>query len=293
MGKPWKTIILAGGTGSRLYPLTHAVNKHLLPIYDKPMIYYPLSIMMLVGMRDFILISSPDALPQLERLLGDGSQWGVKFTYRAQEKPGGIAQCFEIAADDIEEANVSLILGDNIFYGSGLPEHISEAIQHEGATIFGYEVANPSAFGVVTLDADNRPLALVEKPKNPESNLAVPGLYFYDDKVLEIARSLKPSARGELEITDVNKAYLAKGKLNVIRLNRGTAWLDGGSHAALYEAGQFIKVVEERTGLKIACPEEIAYRKGFISKQEFMALVDDGLDTEYQAYLRRIAKEIR
>ncbi|PHS21889.1 MAG: glucose-1-phosphate thymidylyltransferase [Robiginitomaculum sp.] len=292
MSKPWKTIILAGGTGSRLYPLTLAVNKHLLPIYDKPMIYYPLSIMMLVGMRDFILISSPDALPQMERLLGDGSQWGIKFTYRAQEKPGGIAQCFEIAADDIEGANVSLILGDNIFYGSGLPEHIFEAIQQEGATIFGYEVANPSAFGVVTLDADNRPLALVEKPKNPESNLAVPGLYFYDDKVLEIARTLKPSARGELEITDVNKAYLAKGMLNVSRLNRGTAWLDGGSHAALYEAGQFIKVVEERTGLKIACPEEIAYRKGFISKQEFMALVDDGLDTEYQAYLRRIANEI-
>ncbi|PHS29525.1 MAG: glucose-1-phosphate thymidylyltransferase [Robiginitomaculum sp.] len=292
MSKPWKTIILAGGTGSRLYPLTHAVNKHLLPIYDKPMIYYPLSIMMLVGMRDFILISSPDALPQLERLLGDGHQWGVQFTYRAQENPGGIAQCFEIAADDIEGANVALILGDNIFYGSGLPEHISAAIKHEGATIFGYEVANPNAFGVVTLDADDRPLALVEKPKNPQSNLAVPGLYFYDDQVLEIARTLTPSARGELEITDVNKAYLAMGKLNVSRLNRGTAWLDGGSHSALYEAGQFIKVVEERTGLKIACPEEIAYRKGFISKQEFMALVDDGLDTDYQAYLRRIASEI-
>ncbi|MDQ7019623.1 MAG: glucose-1-phosphate thymidylyltransferase RfbA [Robiginitomaculum sp.] len=292
MGKPWKTIILAGGTGSRLYPLTHAVNKHLLPIYDKPMIYYPLSIMMLVGMRDFVLISSPDALPQLQRLLGDGSQWGVQFTYRAQERPGGIAQCFEIAADDIEGANVALILGDNIFYGSGLPEHISAAITYDGATIFGYEVANPSAFGVVTLDADDRPLALVEKPETPQSNLAVPGLYFYDDQVLEIARTLTPSARGELEITDVNKAYLAMGKLNVSRLNRGTAWLDGGSHSALYEAGQFIKVVEERTGLKIACPEEIAYRKGFISKPEFMALVDDGLDTEYQAYLRRIAREI-
>lgn len=292
MKKPWKTIILAGGTGSRLYPLTHAVNKHLLPIYDKPMIYYPLSIMMLVGMRDFILISSPGDLPQLERLLGDGKKWGVDFSYRPQEKPGGIAQCFEIAADDIEGCNVALILGDNIFYGSGLPELISEVLDNEGATIFGYEVAEPSAFGVVTLDANKKPMALEEKPQNPQSNLAVPGLYFYDDKVLEISRSLTPSARGELEITDVNKAYLAQGKLNVTQLSRGTAWLDGGSHASLYEAGQFIKVVEERTGLKIACPEEIAYRKGFINKAQFNTLIDDGLGTDYQHYLRRIANEI-
>ncbi len=292
MGKPWKTIILAGGTGSRLYPLTHAVNKHLLPIYDKPMIYYPLSIMMLAGMQDFIVISSPGDLPQLERLLGDGKPWGVNFTYRAQEKPGGIAQCFEIAAEDIAGCNVALILGDNIFYGSGLPELISLALDNDGATIFGYEVADPSAFGVVTLDKNGKPVCLEEKPKAPKSKFAVPGLYFYDDQVLEISRNLTPSARGELEITDVNKAYLANGALNVIPLNRGTAWLDGGSHASLYEAGQFIKVVEDRTGLKIACPEEIAYRKGFIGKAAFKALIDDGLDTQYQDYLRRIAKEI-
>ncbi len=292
MGKPWKTIILAGGTGSRLYPLTHAVNKHLLPIYDKPMIYYPLGIMMLGGLRDFIIISSPSDLPQLEKLLGDGRKWGIDFTYLPQENPGGIAQCFEIAKNEIKDSNVALILGDNIFYGAGLPERISEAINNGGATIFGYEVADPGAFGVVTMDANDRPIKLEEKPENPKSNLAVPGLYFYDDKVLDIARAQKPSARGELEITDVNKAYLALGKLHVGQLSRGTAWLDGGSHASLYEAGQFIKVVEERTGLKIACPEEIAYRKGFISKEEFKTLIDEGLDTQYQRYLRRIAKEI-
>ncbi len=292
MGKPWKTIILAGGTGSRLYPLTHSVNKHLLPIYDKPMIYYPLSIMMLGGMRDFIIISSPHDLPQLEKLLGNGHKWGINFTYRAQEKPGGIAECFEIAEKDIKGSNVALILGDNIFHGTNLPERISEATKNDGATIFGYEVADPSAFGVVTMDADNRPIALEEKPKNSKSNLAVPGLYFYDDNVLDIAKALTPSTRGELEITDVNMAYLKQDKLHVEQLSRGTAWLDGGSHASLFEAGQFIKVVEERTGLKIACPEEIALRMGYISRAEFMMLIDEGLDTEYQHYLRRIAKEV-
>jgi glucose-1-phosphate thymidylyltransferase len=283
----WKGIILAGGTGSRLFPLTHAVNKHLLPVYDKPMIYYPLTTLMLGGVRDFIVISSPDALQSIERLLGDGTRWGITITYRAQERPGGIAECFRIAENDIAGWNTALILGDNIFYGSGLPQKLSDAMKRErGATIFGYEVADPSAFGVVVLDASGRPVDLEEKPKKPRSRLAVPGLYLYDTRVASFAWALKPSARGELEITDINRAYLAAGDLSVSLLGRGVAWLDGGTHHALYEASQFIKVVEDRTGLKIACPEEVAWRMNFIDLDGFRALIDPKQATDYQRYLR-------
>jgi glucose-1-phosphate thymidylyltransferase len=282
----WKAIILAGGSGSRLAPLTRAVNKHLLPVYDKPMIYYPLSTLMLGGLRDFIVISGPEALPQFERLLGDGSQWGISLDYMAQEKPRGIAECFRIAADKIRGHNVTLILGDNIFHSDRLSSRIESALtQSSGATIFATEVADPSAFGVVELDAAGHPISLIEKPKEPRTNLAVPGLYCYDPRVVDIAWNLKPSARGELEITDINRAYLDMGELRVIPLGRGFAWLDGGTHSALYDAGQFIKVIEERTGLKICCPEEIAFRKGFIDADKLRSLLGN---TGYDAYLQRL-----
>lgn len=290
----WKAIILAGGAGTRLHPLTLTVNKHLLPVYDKPMIYYPLSTMMLAGLSEFIIISTPEAVPQFQTLLGDGSRWGMSFEYRVQEKPAGIAECFLIASDLIEGHNTALILGDNIFYGSDLQSKMSKAVkQTEGATIFGYEVADPSAFGVVVLDEKGNPVAIEEKPKEPKSTLAVPGLYFYDKQVVDIARKLKPSPRGELEITDVNLAYMERGMLSVQRFGRGTAWLDGGSHEALYEAGQFIKVVEERTGLKISCPEEIALRQGFVSREQFKQLYNSPPKTAYEAYLENLHRTCR
>ena len=287
MTSKWKGLILAGGTGSRLYPLTHAVNKHLLPIFDKPMIYYPLTTLMLGGVKDFVIVSSPDAIPQLQSLLGDGKKWGLTFEYVAQNKPGGIAEGFRIASNELAGHNIALILGDNIFYGDGLSKRIQEAAaEDKGATIFGYEVADPSAFGVVELDEKGRAISLEEKPKKPKSKLAVPGIYFYDPDVLDIAWQLKPSGRGELEITDVNRAYMERGDLHVKTIGRGVAWLDGGTHADLFEAGQFIKVVEERTGLKVACPEEIAFRMGFINRDGLAALVDDSPKTEYQKYLK-------
>jgi glucose-1-phosphate thymidylyltransferase len=294
MSANWKGLILAGGTGSRLYPLTNAVNKHLLPVFDKPMIYYPLTTLMLGDIREFVIVSNPESLPQIKALLGDGQRWGLKFTYAAQDRPGGIAEGFRVAANELSGHNVALILGDNIFYGDGLSKRIQEATQQTtGATIFGYEVADPSEFGVVELGADGSAISLEEKPKKPKSKWAVPGIYFYDQDVVDIAWNLKPSGRGELEITDVNRAYLERGDLHVKTIGRGVAWLDGGTHADLFEAGQFIKVVEERTGLKVACPEEIAFRMGFIDRQGLAALVDDSSKTEYQKYLKDLLNRSR
>lgn len=287
--KNWKGIILAGGNGSRLLPLTHAVNKHLLPVYDKPMIYYPLTTLMLGGLRDFIIISGPESLNQIRTLLGDGTRWGIAIAYRAQERAGGIAECFRIAAADIAGCNVAVALGDNIFYGAGLPRLLSQAMIHEtGATIFGYEVADPSGFGVVVLDKTGRAIDLEEKPKSLRSRLAVPGLYFYDESVVAVSNEIRPSARGELEITDVNRYYLAAGDLRVTLFGRGVAWLDGGTHRDLFEASQFVKVIEERTGLKIACPEEVAWRMKFIDQATFEDLIDPEPKTEYQRYLRSL-----
>jgi glucose-1-phosphate thymidylyltransferase len=289
MMKTWKGIILAGGNGSRLLPLTHVVNKHLLPIYDKPLIYYPLTTLMLGGLREFIIISSPDALNQISTLLGDGTKWGIDIVYRTQERPGGVAECFRIAANDIAGCNVALALGDNIFYGAGLPRLLSHAMNHEsGATIFGYEVADPSGFGVVVLDETGRAVDLEEKPKTMRSRLAVPGLYFYDERVVAISNEIRPSARNELEITDVNRRYLAAGDLRVTLFGRGVAWLDGGTHRDLFEASQFVKVIEERTGLKIACPEEVAWRMKFIDQAAFEGLIDPHPGTDYQRYLRSL-----
>jgi glucose-1-phosphate thymidylyltransferase len=285
----WKGIILAGGSGSRLFPLTHAVNKHLLPVYDKPMIYYPLTTLMLGGLTDFIIVSGPEALTQIERLLGSGGRWGITITYRVQERAGGIAECFRIAAKDIAGCNVALALGDNIFYGAGLPRLLSQAMSHEtGATIFGYEVADPSGFGVVVLDERGRAIDIEEKPKMMRSRLAVPGLYFYDERVVAFSNEIKPSARGELEITDINRHYLAAGDLRVTLFGRGVAWLDGGTHQDLFEASQFVKVIEERTGLKIACPEEVAWHMKFIDQAAFEDLIDPEPKTEYQRYLRSL-----
>jgi glucose-1-phosphate thymidylyltransferase len=285
----WKGIILAGGSGSRLFPVTHVVNKHLLPVYDKPMIYYPLTTLMLGGLKDFVIISSPEALTQIETLLGSGARWGITIAYRVQERAGGIAECFRIAAKDIAGCNVALALGDNIFYGAGLPRLLWQAMSHEkGATIFGYEVADPSGFGVVVLDERGHAIDIEEKPKVMRSRLAVPGLYFYDERIVAFSNEIKPSARGELEITDVNRRYLAAGDLRVTLFGRGVAWLDGGTHQDLFEASQFVKVIEERTGLKIACPEEVAWRMKFIDQAAFENLIDPAPKTEYQRYLRAL-----
>jgi glucose-1-phosphate thymidylyltransferase len=289
MMRKWKGIIVAGGSGSRLFPLTHVVNKHLLPVYDKPMIYYPLTTLMLGGVRDFVIISNPQALDQMSTLLGDGRRWGITIVYRPQERPGGIAECFRIAASDIAGHNVALALGDNIFFGAGLPRLLLEAMaQESGATVFGYEVADPSAYGVVILDEGGRAIDIEEKPRNSRSRLAIPGLYFYDERVLQISNEIRPSARGELEITDVNRRYLAMGDLRVRLFGRGVAWLDGGTHRDLFEAAQFVKVVEERTGLKIACPEEVALRMKFIDQSAFELLIDPNPKTDYQLYLRSL-----
>ncbi|SEH30169.1 glucose-1-phosphate thymidylyltransferase [Magnetospirillum fulvum] len=286
-----KGILLAGGSGTRLHPLTQAVNKHLLAVYDKPMIYYPLTALMLAGVRDITLISTPDALPQFRQVLGDGSRWGLTLTYRPQARPEGIAQAFRIAEEDIAGHRVALMLGDNILYGSGLPKQMRLAAERvEGATIFAYRVANPERFGVVTLDRAGQPLELVEKPQNPVSHWAVPGLYFYDQKVLEIAAALKPSARGELEITDVNRVYLERGQLRVELMGRGCAWLDSGTAESLFEATQFVRVFEERTGLKIASPEEVAYRMGYIALDQLRELARAQSKSSYGAYLAQLAQ---
>ena len=281
-----KGIILAGGSGSRLHPLTLSISKQLLPVYDKPMIYYPLSTLMLAGIRDILLISTPRDLPAFKALLGDGQRWGLKITYAEQPSPDGLAQAFLIGEDFIGDDSVCLILGDNIFYAEGMSGLLRTAAQQtEGATVFGYSVSNPKDYGVVEFDADGAVVSLEEKPQKPKSRYAVTGLYFYDNQVVEIARQLKPSPRGELEITDVNKAYLAKQQLKVELFSRGTAWLDTGQQQSLLDAANFVRIVEERQGQKIACPEEIAYRLGYINAGELAALAQPLLKSGYGEYL--------
>ena len=286
-----KGIILAGGSGTRLYPITRVVSKQLLPIYDKPMIYYPLSILMLAGLREILVISTPQDLPLFQDLLGDGSQWGLSFDYAEQPRPEGIAQAFLIGREFIGRDQVCLILGDNIFYGHGLPDKLRQAAaQKEGATIFGYWVKNPERYGVVTFDSEDQALDVVEKPKEPTSNWAVTGVYFYDHRVLEIAAGLEPSARGELEITDVNRTYLKMKALRVEKLGRGIAWLDTGTHETLMQAANFIETIEERQGLKVACVEEIAFRMGYIDAAQLEMLARPLLKNGYGQYLLDIIK---
>ena len=285
----WKGLILAGGTGSRLAPLTRVVNKHLLPVFDKPMIYYPLTTLMLADICEISIVTTPESLEQFKTLLDDGSQWGLKLSYRIQERPEGIAAGLRIADADLHGCNVALILGDNIFFGAGLARTLETSKEdNPGATIFGYEVANPSAFGVVILDSRGLPAAIEEKPAHPKSRLAVTGLYIYAADVLDVVAQVRPSERAELEITDVNRLYLEQGRLRVRNLGRGVAWLDGGTPEDLYEAAQFVKVVQERTGLRVACPEEIAYRRGFIDRAAFTRLAELAPTSGYKAYLLRV-----
>ena len=287
-----KGIILAGGSGTRLYPLTKSISKQIMPIYDKPMIYYPLSVLMLANIREILIISTERDLPVFKELLKDGSELGLKLEYKVQEKPNGLAEAFIIGEEFIGDDNVALILGDNIFYGSGFRGLVEEAAKLEsGAIVFGYPVKDPRSYGVVEFDETGKAISLEEKPKNPKSNYAIPGLYFYDNTVVEKAKNVKPSARGEIEITTVNEMYLSEGKLNVKNLGRGVAWLDTGTHDALLEAANFVQTVQKRQGFYIACIEEIAYAKGWINKEQLLKLAEPMMKTEYGKYLQDLVRE--
>lgn len=287
-----KGIVLAGGAGTRLHPSTIAVSKQLLPIYDKPMIYHPISVLMLAGVKDILIISTPVDLPNFKRLLGDGSQFGIKFSYKEQPSPDGLAQAFILGEEFINGDDVALVLGDNIFYGGGFSGKLKSVVNNikefNGATVFGYPVKDPQRFGVVEFDEAGKVLSLEEKPQNPKSHYAVTGLYFYDKKVVDYAKNLKPSARGELEITDLNNIYLKNGNLNVELLGRGFAWLDTGTHHSLLQAGQFVKTVEDNQGIKIACLEEVAYRMGFVTKEELIQNIEKYKNNEYFTYVREV-----
>jgi glucose-1-phosphate thymidylyltransferase len=281
-----KGILLAGGHGTRLYPLTTSLSKQILPVYDKPMIYYPLSMLMLAGIRDILIVSTPAALPLYSELLRDGSQWGVKFTYAEQSQPRGIADAFVVGSEFVGDSPVCLALGDNIFYGHGLPEILQKAATlQRGALVFAYPVADPGRYGVVEFDSTGKALSIEEKPQKPRSNFAVPGVYFYDSRVLEVARHLKPSARGEVEITDINNDYLERGELQVEILGRGFAWLDAGTHESLLQAANFVHALQERQGMMISCPEEIAFRRGYISRDQFRSLAEALRSNRYGLYL--------